>query len=244
VTGWRFHHIGLIVTGKGEAEFLPEFLRALCLGGRCTFTVLRRINQRPPLGEEKVLKMGRAGKRIPDKDEEEIGLPARRYIRERPDRLVLVVDDVERRRVEQHAAVFQRYRDALDTLLGDQRDRAAVHFLRNMLEAYYFAHAEAVNAVRPGTLDGDHEGDVELIPHPKNELGRRWKGFDEVEDGKAIVSLLDLEHVLSRAETCGSLRALVDWCTRAIGEDLDQRFSLLDGLRCAVTHGQPVPSWP
>jgi hypothetical protein len=45
------------------------------------------------------------------------------------------------------------------------------YFLVNMLEAYYFAHSKAVNmAAGRIVLANDHEGDVETIPHPKNEL--------------------------------------------------------------------------
>ena len=46
---------------------------------------------------------------------------------------------------------------------------ASVHFLVNMLEAYYFAHAAATNGVL-GTELEDFEGDVESIRHPKNDL--------------------------------------------------------------------------
>jgi len=50
--------------------------------------------------------------------------------------------------------VFERYRNALDAVLATLQlhHRAAVHFLVNMLEAYYFAHADAVNTVAHYTV--------------------------------------------------------------------------------------------
>lgn len=242
MSGWRFHPIGLIVTGVGEERFLPKLLGALSTSGRCSFKVIRRIGQRSPQGEKKKLEMVGRGGRIPDKDTEEIGLPARRFLLENPLGRVLLVDDVEQDRAPRLAEVFRRYRDVLDALLRDQSQLAAVHFLRNMVEAYYFAHAAAVNAVLPGTLDGDHPEDVEAITHPKNQLKRCAQGFDEVRHGQAIVAALDLEHVLSREETCASLRALVAWCTRAIGEEESERFALDRGVYCWVTGPQPGPT--
>ncbi len=42
-----------------------------------------------------------------------------------------------------------------------------------MIEAYYFADSHAINrALVLGTPLQDHSGDVEKIPHPKNELNK------------------------------------------------------------------------
>ncbi len=86
-----------------------------------------------------------------------------------PCHFVILVDDLEHARREQAQQIFDRYRLALDTMLKDaQQSRVAVHFLVNMLKAYYFADAKAVNAVLD--LDSpleDHPGDVEMIRHPK-----------------------------------------------------------------------------
>jgi hypothetical protein len=34
---WAFHQFGLLVTGKGEEDFIPSFLRTLTSDGNCTF---------------------------------------------------------------------------------------------------------------------------------------------------------------------------------------------------------------
>lgn len=123
--------------------------------------------------------------------------------------------------------------------------------LFNMLEAYYFADAAAVNAVL-GTELADFEGDVETIPHPKNQLkaivaaqGRDVR-FDEVEHGRAILQRLDVPKVLSQPERCRSLRTAFAWCYRAMGLRPTELFRLADGQLSTVTSAQldrlaPVP---
>lgn len=169
----QFFHFGLIVTGKGERDHLPKLFRTLMATGICTFEVIRFIGQRSPITSTgRILTMVGEGKTIPDKDAAEIGLSARRYLSTDQCRLVILVDDLEHGRQPQAQQVFDRYRRALDTMLaGEQRIRASVHFLVNMLEAYYFAHADAVNtALGLVPLLADFEGDVETIPHPKARL--------------------------------------------------------------------------
>jgi hypothetical protein len=235
---WPFYHFGLIVTGKGERAFLPSLFRSLMASGRCTFQVFRQIGQRSPITSQKrVLKMTGTGKTIPDKDVEEIGLPARKFLREKRIALVLLVDDLEYDRAAQARGVFQRYRDVFAKILGEHRHRASVHFLVNMLEAYYFAHADAINAVL-GTQLADYPDDVETIRHPKEELKRLHHGFDEVEHGQAIMSGLDVEHVLSRQEACASLRALFGWCSKAIRQQPTAQFRLEDGVYSTLTGPQ------
>ena len=109
---------------------------------------------------------------------------------------------------------------ALDTILDPVgwKTRASVHFLVNMLEAYYFADAAAINGVL-GTELIDFEGDVETIRHPKNDLKKLSPGFDEVEHGRLILERLDVIHVLSNPSTCRSLRTLFGWCSKAIGRE-------------------------
>lgn len=234
---WRFVRFGLIVTGEGEEEFLPSLFRSLTEGGQCTFEVLRRIGQRSPItSPKKKLRMVGRGQIITDTDEEEIGLTARRYLM-RKDTYVILVDDLEGDRVEQHAAVYQRYRQVLDTMLGPLKFRASVHFLVNMLEAYYFADAKAINSVL-GTVLTDHESDVETIGNPKAELKQLFSDFHEIEHGKRIVAQLDVPHVLSRAHTCASLRTLFAWCSRAVGVPFAERYRLADGIRHPVTSAQ------
>jgi hypothetical protein len=112
-----------------------------------------------------------------------------------------------------------------------------VHFLVNMLEAYYFAHADAINAVL-GTQLADFQGDVETIRHPKNELKRHHPRLDEIEHGRAIIERLDVPHVLANPETCRSLRTLFGWCSRAIGREFTDAYQLANGNYFEVTRSQ------
>jgi len=235
---WKFFAFGLIVTGKGEEELLPDFFRSLAATGHCRFEVIRRIGQRSPITSQKrLLKMVGDGKKIPDRDEREIGLTARRYLTGDAT-FVILVDDLEADRASDATDVYHRYREALDTmLLESQRGRASVHFFVNMLEAYYFADANAINEVLGTNLE-DYRDDVETIRHPKNELKRHHSGFDEVEHGRAIVAKLNLPHVLSRPETCAALRTLFGWCSTAIGQASSDCFQLVRGSYSELTKRQ------
>jgi hypothetical protein len=177
----------------------------------------------------------------------EIGLPARRHLGVSPCHHVILVDDLEHDRRAIAQQVFDRYRLALDTILTSaQQPRAAVHFLVNMLEAYYFADAAAINAVlelQPPLED--YAGDVETITHPKNDLKWRFPGFDEVRHGGAILDHLDVEHVLSRPDMCAWLRTLFAWCVGALERapvnetvSVSEKYRLRDGIVSAVTVGQ------
>lgn len=242
---------GLIVTGKGEREFLPYLFRSLPLRANCSFRVIARIGQRNPITSEKrQLKMVGCGKTIPDRDQNEIGLPARGFLQNHPNRFLILIDDVEADRRPRIDQVFARYRLALDTMLGDgEKSRVAVHFLANMLEAYYLANSAAVNqALGTTVLDADHAGDVEEIPHPKNQLKGLFHGFDEKDDGAKIVPLLDLDHVLNNPETCAFLRSLFGWCVGRLSEsaeqwdpDLSVRYQLEQGIREPLTRDQAAP---
>ena len=234
---WEFFRFGLIVTGRGEEAFLPHLFRSLAATGRCSFQVIRRIGQRSAIiSEKRILRMVGTGQRIPNKDATDIGLPARRYLAS-PATFVILVDDLEAKRKPHSQAIFQRYRDALDRMLGEQRHRASVHFLVNMLEAYYFADANAINAVLKTNLE-DFEADVETIPHPKNKLKRHCASFDEIEHGKEIVAKLRVQHVLSRRKTCASLRTLFGWCSNAIGQTPTDEYELVRGLYSELTKKQ------
>ena len=237
-TEWRFVKFGLIVTGKGEERHIPKLFRSLARSGHCHFSVIHRMGQRHPItSEKKKLKMVGSGKPIPERDVNQIGLPARRYL-EQKDTFVILIDDLEADRAKQAAAAYRRYRTVLDTILREsQRRRASVHFFVNMVEAYYFADAQAVNVVL-GTDLADFDGDVELIRHPKNELKKLFAGFDEVEHGGEILAKLDVPHVLSRPETCATLRTLFGWCSKAIGEVPSDRFRLRDGVYSDLTKQQ------
>ena len=235
---WNFFKFGLIVTGKGEEEFLPNFFRSLAATGRCSFQVIRRIGQRSPITSPKrKLSMVGKGKTIPDKDAFEIGLPARRFLKSEAT-FVILVDDLEADRAALATKVFQRYREAFDTMLTEpQRRRASVHFFVNMLEAYYFGDAKAINEVL-GTDIEDYEDNVETIRNPKAELKEHYSGFNEVEHGKALVAKLDVPRVLSRPETCAALRTLFAWCIKAIGQETDDDFKFVTGSYSEVTEEQ------
>ncbi|MCI0459812.1 MAG: DUF4276 family protein [Gemmataceae bacterium] len=145
--------------------------------------------------------------------------------------------------------MFNRYRLALNQMLGPYglTHRASIHFLVNMLEAYYFAHCDAVNvAAGAEILAQDHPDDVESIGHPKNQLKQLWNGFDEVEHGSAILGQLDLDRVLQHNERCCWLRTLFHWCISRIplasvwDTQLLQQFRLPDGCRISLTENQQI----
>ena len=250
---WRFVKFGLIVTGEGEQTSLPSFLRTLCKSGHGTFRCLRKIGQRSPrTSQKRQLKMVGRGKQIPGRDANEIGFPARDFLRQSKNHFVILIDDLERERVRQRPDVFDRYRKALDDIVGEHRWRTGVFFLVNMLEAYYFADTAAISAVlgSPSIPLEDCPGDVELIPHPKNQISQIFPSFDEIEHGREIVRQLDLEKVLCRRDTCASLRTLFAWCSLALMETFDNRFCLDSGIYCVTTGPQLANlrsicvSWP
>lgn len=244
------HHFqfGLIVTGEGEREYLPRLFRSLMASGICHFKAIQFTGQRSPITSPKrKLKMVGQGKTIPDRDVTQIGLPARKYLNDHHCHFVILIDDLEYDRREQAQPIFDRYRKVFDTVLNDeQQRRASVHFLVYMLEAYYFADAKAVNAVlnlNPPLQD--YAGDVETIRHPKNDLKDISPGFREVRDGNKILEQLDVEHILSRPDTCASLRTLFAWCVNVLAqypyyESLlwDDKYCLDDGVLSEVTKSQ------
>ena len=235
---WRFFQFGLIVTGRGEEEFLPTLFRSLAATGRCYFRVIRRTGQRSPIqSPRRRLRLIGSGKLIPNRDAEEIGLPSRNFLSS-DDRYVLVIDDLEEGRSVDIQRIFDRYRLALDTMLPEnQTHRASVHFLVNMLEAYYFADARAVNAVL-GTDLVDCEGNVETIRNPKRKLKDLFPGFDEREHGRRIVERLNVPHVLSRPDACCSLRTMFAWVYAATEEPDCEIRPLLDGCHNETTRSQ------
>ena len=177
------------------------------------------------------------GKIIPDKDETEIGLPARSYLSSKT-RFVLLIDDLEAGRSDNVQEIFGRYRRPLDTILTpSQSRRASVHSLVNMLEAYYFADSRAVNSVLNIEVD-DYEGDVETIRNPKSWMKNLYPGFDEVKDGCRIIGSLSVSHVLSREDACSSLRTMFAWIYKAIGEPECELCHLLVGRYNEVTKEQ------
>jgi hypothetical protein len=248
----HFVHFGLIVTGETEREHLPKLFKSLMATGVCHFKVIRFIGQRDPItSSRRKLKMVGSGKLIPDKDVTEIGLPARKYIESNKCSFVVLIDDLEHHRKESAQQVFARYRRALDTVLSDgSQPRASVHFLVNMLEAYYFADANAINlALNLHPPLSDYAEDVEKIRNPKSELKQLYPNFNEIEDGDKILEHLDIVHILSRPETCAWLRTLFAWCVEALEQntscdvsELSEACHLRDGPFSPVTYLQCIRS--
>ncbi len=213
---WAYFRFGLIVTGDTEKEHLPKLFRSLMATGICHFEVVRKIEQRSPktsTGQNPTV-VG-TNQKTEKKDELEIGLPARGYVRRSDCHFVLLIDDLEYSRRNQSLEVFNLYRTVFDTVLNTLKHCASVHFLVNMLEAYYFADAQAINAVLETSLP-DYEGDVETIRNPKSDLRAEYQGFREIDDGGRILDRIDIDRVLSRPNTCASLRTLFVWCVKVL----------------------------
>ncbi len=237
---WQVFHFGLLVTGRTEEKHLPKLFSTLQnlpeIQGHCHFEVIRFVNQLRPKKKKQGINIIGKNKAIPDKTTH-IGFAARKYINKSEHHHVLLIDDLEYEWKEQAFDVFQLYREIFDVILKAKKNRAAVHFLVYMLEAYYFADANAINSVLSTDLK-DYEADVETIRHPKGELKRLFKGFNEIQHGGQILSILDVEHVLSNKETCASLRTLYHWCWKKMGQVPTNQYQLLNGKLSEVTRSQ------
>lgn len=231
-----FFKLGLLVTGKTEEEHIPKLFRTLMELGICSFEVIRKVEQLDVRTSQKKLKMVGTDKDISNNEADRIGFPAREYL-EDPCTYVLLLDDLEHNRTDRAQQIFEKYRNVLDTILRNKKHRASVHFLVNMLEAYYFADAATVNAVLETQLS-DYEGDVETIRHPKGELKQIYSGFNEKEHGGRILDRLDVEKVLSNPNTCASLRTLFAWCLKALGEVPTDKYQISSGKLSEITKAQ------
>ncbi len=221
-----FFHFGLIVTGKSEAKHLPKLFRSLTDAG-CHFEVLRRVGQRSHItSEERKVKMVGPGGVIPKEDVFKIGLPARAYLMHKKCSGVILIDDMEHNRRSDIKKILSRYRAAFDSALKpEQKRRVSVHFLTNMLEAYYFADADAVNrALELEPPLSDYPGDVEEIRNPKGGIKQLYPGFNEISDGGKILDRIDVSHILSRPDTCACLRTLFKWCSVILVKYMDENI--------------------
>jgi hypothetical protein len=239
----------LIVTGKSEREHLDKLFRSLAGDGACAFTVLKKIDQREPQkppSERK--KDSRHRIRLPESlvgtalkppqaDILQFALPARKYLDETKDSFVILVDDIEAKRRSYVEEIFKRYRSALDEVLPNRKSRASVHFLANMLEAYFLADPSAMK-VALGVDLREPGGDVENIRNPKADLKSSYRNYNEIRDGGEILRVLNVEKILSRSDTCPYLRTLFAWCTRAKGDNFSDRFQLRLGIYSVVTGTQ------
>lgn len=240
-----YFRFGLIVTGNTEQEHLPQLFKSLMASQICHFEVIRKIDQRSPkTSRRRRREVVGTDQLIERKDELEIGLPARGYVNRSGCHFVLLIDDLEHDRRDEAQQVFDRYRLALDTILDTLKHRASVHFLVNMLEAYYFADTQAINTVLDTSLS-DYEGDVETIRNPKSDLRQMYPGFDVIDDGGRILDQIDIDRVLSRPDACASLRTLFAWCVKVLETysdhdcgDFYDKYRLHDGKLSEITGTQ------
>ena len=237
---YAFFRFGLIVTGETERQHLSKLFKSLMGAGFCNFKVIRRVDQLGAITSAKRLEGLRNGKDLLDKDEK-IGVAVRRDLTTDGYDFILLIDDLEHNRRDQAQQIFDRYRTALDTVLNDLKHRVAVHFLVYMLEAYYFADVKTTNTVLGISLS-DCGDDVETIRNPKSDLRQMYPSFDVINDGGRILAQIDIEHVLSRPDTCASLRTLFAWCVEALAQhpnfdraDFEDKYNLHDGKLSEIT---------
>lgn len=213
---------GLIVSGHSESEYLPSLFRSLTEHGDSIFTVCSRFDQRRLIGQEKQ-QLAVVGTRslVMPRDIEQIGGKVSKFITANPCHFILIVDDLEDDS-ENAKAIFDRYYSILDDVLAPNfRDRASMHFLCTMLEAYFFRDIHAINqALGLALQPADYPSDVEQIRHPKGELKTKYRTrertYDEIVDGGRIMAMLDTNLLLSDANACAYLRTLFAWCIEKI----------------------------
>lgn len=245
----------IAVTGHAEVDCVPILLRRVLPEWACGAQIekVRRVPQRPRLR----IRGRKGGQLIEGMDDHQ------RLVREVPKllgggkaRFFVWIDDLEsgedRQNPQPH---FNYYRELMDGGIHEPlRSRCSIHFLANMLEAYFLADTAAVNQVdiSPSGQSGqpqflslaDHSGDCESIKNPKAVLKDAvnqecpTSKFDEIAHGHAIVRKLNLDHILSNPQTCRALRTLVAWCWEAIGEPRSDKFRLTDGVYWDITAGQ------
>lgn len=249
---WRFHKFGLIVTGDAEEAKLDRLFRSLADHGNCAFNVIRKIGQlRPKTALKVVTTTPKKGNNLPTKTEETIAQEVSDFLRgskqENYVHHVVLIDDLEAHDKDLNQKytpedIHRRYYAAMRlNLKHSEYCLISMHFLKSMLEAYYFADTRAVNDAL-GTNLTDATGDAEEIKHPKGDLEETLRKsrivYKEVEHGKEIIPNLDVPKILSNPETCASLRSLFHWCWRSIGEPEEERFCLENGVRYEVTKDQ------
>ena len=123
-------------------------------------------------------------------------------------------------------------------LTENQAHQASVHFLVNMLEAYYFADTQAVNAVLGTDLD-DFEGDVETIRNPKSEVEGPLSWIQRKGTWTPDCRAIECSSTyFPRADACCSLRTILAWSYTAIEEPDCEIRPLLDGCHNEITKGQ------
>ncbi len=244
-----YMRFGLLVTGKGERKSLELLFNKALAYEICHFEVRDKIGQIDPItSKTRIARRDRQNKPVTDKHQEMISQKARRYLQANKCHHLILIDDLEGRD-PQH--VYDTYRTIIDySLKPEQKTRVSVHFMVNMLEAYCFADADAVNIALELELKdqiSDYSGDVESISHPKGKL-KKISSYHEIEDSEKIFKELDLEHVLSDPNSCGFLRSCVAWIVKNFeghsnqdyiqSLNLEQKYHLHDGIMNPITHNQ------
>lgn len=230
------------VTGHAEEACVPTIVRKATesLSSFVLVRQVRRVHQRP---RSRIVRRGSTKAQV---------LPDHVTLAREVPKLVhdnnvffLWIDDLEggtdRPAARQH---FDYYAQLLDKACHTPlRAKCSIHFLVNMLEAYFLADTSSANIVL-GTNLTNHAGDCEDIKNPKGVLESAVKKldpsakYDVKEDGGSIAKQLNLETILSSPDRCRALRTLVAWCWEAIGEPRDERFQLASGQYWDVTAAQ------
>ena len=133
---------------------------------------------------------------------------------------VLLIDDLEHDRRDQAQQIFDRYRTALDMVLDTLKHRASVHFLVNMLEAYYFADVKTTKHRLGKSLCQTAEMTWKRFVILKAILKNGIRVLEKSNDGGRILDRIDIERVLSHPDTCASLRTLLAWCVEVFGKHI------------------------
>ena len=237
------------VTGHAEVECVPAIIRK-CM--RLSSAVVKigtvsRVRQRPRLRIR--AKGSQKCQVLPEHEKLAREIP--KLVRDERS-YFLWIDDLEneedRKQPQPHFDYYARLLD--DAVHAPMRERCSIHFLVNMLEAYFLADTSAVNTVlqpfleRPDTSLKRHQGDCENIKNPKGTLVSHvkhcnpTKRYIETTHGPGIARQLDIEQILSNPNHCRALRTLVAWCWEAIGEARTDQFQLLAGVYWDVTAHQ------
>ncbi len=252
---FTFHKFGLMVTGESESAALPSLFRSLMEHGNCTFEFFQKIDQlRAKTSQKHPLKVVNTDKTLPDKDAA-IGFDARRYLSNQKDGYthhVILIDDLEGLNENDARNAYERYRVALVKINPKDEHRVSIHYLINMLEAYYFVNTDALNSfVNPEGLPesqkiifDNYSNDVEDMPHPKSAIKskfakNKYRAFNEKQAAQEIIPQLNVPLILSNPDTCAGLRTLFKWCWGAIGEPHEERFCFEEGKLYEITRYQP-----
>lgn len=231
----------MVVTGHAEAEVIPAWVGRIVQGfGQPVRPRLLRTSERP---RERIRKRGGLAEPVRKHLEivQTIGTLRRPYS-------LLVIDDLEHDDRAHATPGLQYWRNLLQGFAAQRDVSVGVHFLVNMLEAYFFAQASKINEHyrERNQIElslRDHLGDVENLPSPKGTLKdhiavHRGCGYSETDDGVQISRRVDLKVVLQDPMKCRSLRTLVAWIHEQAGQPRGDDYQLANGQYWDVTVDQ------